>query len=688
MKYWTKLLLNTNEQAPKRLALSCIFALIITGCSSNDESDSEGTTADTTTGSTSGTTTGTTAGTTTENTTGTSDGATSGNDPTAGIGTDSTAGTTPAELGPLPNPALSEAPSANDEPTLLDSIFHTASPLQLVGNPGARIPEAVEVELTDADFEAGPLPAVISVPDNIDPATNAPPMFENLNDVETVAGELLEVLYKPVDADGDLPGMFPEELPAGGSFDDNFDGTKTFRWQPLQMDVGINEFTVTALDNRNNQYRTTRTIRIKVTLPEDPSNIPNVAPTLEPFVDHTVRLNDPVVLELKGIDLNGTIATLELLTDLPGASFVQHPRFEEIYTLQFIPTSVGLLEIDVLARDSIDSSLTSVGTVSVNVLAESEFTGNGQRLRELAASRNIKFGFAALPFFYNRPDGAIYAAIAAAEFDLVSPESTMKMAIVNPFPGRYEFADVDNLITFAKQHNIEVHGHPLVWHRQVPDWILDAEPESLNGHMREYIVRLMSRYKDDINLWDVVNEPIGDNGGFRESVWYQGMGESYLDIAYRQAREMDPDAILVLNDFDIAIDGPKADTLFTMIDSLQEQQTPLDAIGFQMHLFTSFDQFDEVRANFQKVADRDLDIYITELDVSLNGEDSFETQAQVYKTIVEICLDQPRCKAIQTWGFTDQYSFREVFLPLLFDKDYQTKPAYDAIQSTLENYSR
>ncbi len=640
MKDWIKFIHSPVTCSRACVIVACVSLLIVTGCSGSGDDD------------------------------------TNNEDTTIGALT---------SLGPLPNPSLTEAPSADDEPIPEPGIFNTASPLQLVRNPGPRIPQPIEVELTDADFAAGPLPAIVSIPDDLDPANNAAPRFENLNDVEVVAGELLEVLYKPVDDDGDLPGMFPEELPVGGSFDDNLDGTKTFRWQPLQMDVGINEFTVTALDFRNNQYRTTRTIRIKVTLPEDPSSIPNVAPTLDPFVPHTVRRNDPVVLELKGIDLNGTLATLELLSDLPGSSFVQHPRFEEIYTLQFTPTTVGPLDIDVLVRDTVDTSLTSIGTVTVDVLAESDFNRNGQRLRDLAAARNIKFGFAALPFFYHRPDGGIYAAIAAEEFNLVSPESSMKMATVNPFPGRYEFADVDNLVAYAKQNDIEVHGHPIVWHRQVPDWILNAEPTSLQGHMREYIVRLMNRYKDDVKLWDVVNEPIGDNGGYRESVWYKGMGERYLDIAFQQAREQDPEATLVLNDFDIAINGPKADTLFNMIDSLQARNIPLDAIGFQLHVFTSFDQFEEVRSNFQKVADRDLDIYITELDVALNGEDGFDKQAQVYRSIVEICLEQPRCKAIQTWGFTDQYSFREVFTPLFFGKDYQPKPAYTAIQNALEN---
>ena len=90
-----------------------------------------------------------------------------------------------------------------------------------------------------------------------------------------------------------------------------------------------------------------------------------------------------------------------------------------------------------------------------------------------------------------------------------------------------------------------------------------------------------------------------------------------------------------------------------------------------------------VEANFQKAADLDLDIYITELDVSLSDGATLEQQANVYRRVLDICLRQPRCKGLQTWGFTDQYSWRREFKPLLLDEAYQPKPAYRALQERL-----
>ncbi len=579
--------------------------------------------------------------------------------------------------------SLTAGPGADDQPIAEAPAFNTASGFVVVREPGPRLPVEATVEYTDADFDAG-LPAIVlQVPDGFDTTTNLPPNFDNLQNVSVMAGELVEVVYRPVDPEGELPGMFPEELLQGSSFDDNFDGTKTFRWRPLQMDVGINAFTVTALDPANDSYRASQTIFIKVELPDDPSTIPNVAPMLDEFRPHTVRVNDPVVIELKGIDLNGDTPILEI-PDLPvGGSFNQHPRFAEIYVLKFVPTTTGTLTIDVVARDSIDSALTAEESISISVLAASAFTTTGQPLRALAEVRDLRIGFAALQSFYHRPDGAIYADIAEREFNFVTPENSMKMDQINPEPGRFQFAATDNLVSFAQSADMTVHGHPIIWYRQLPNWIEQAPLTQVEQHMSEYISRLMSRYKDDVTVWDVINEPLADNGSLRDSIWHKAMGESYIDKAFAQARAVAPDAQLLINEFDISMEGPKATALFALIDRMQANDIPLDGIGFQMHFFTSFDQFTELDANFAKVAERDLDIYITELDVSLAQGATLAQQASVYERVVSLCLAQPRCKAIQTWGLTDQYSFRSIFDPLLFNRSYQAKPAYTAVQGVL-----
>jgi len=592
----------------------------------------------------------------------------------------------PLTLTALPTPPLTEAPGANAEPISEGGNLHSVTGFLPVINSGERIPEKEPVNISLEDFLAGPLEPQIQVPAGVDVLTNAAPFFEGLEDQEVIAGQQLSVRFDPRDPDGGLPGMFPEEVPEGGQFVDNFDGTKSLVWTPLQGDVGIREFTAVAIDPLDSQYRTRQTIRIRIQLPDDPSAIPNRPPRIEAFLPHTVRVNDPVAIELKGRDLNDTVPVLSI-ADLPvGATFTQHPQFEEVYVLRFVPVETGIQTFTVVSIDAADPNVTNSDVVSIEVLAEEDFEIAGSRLRTLAENRDFKIGFASRQEFYHRPDGEIYAITGASEFNLVTPENSLKMDLVNPLPGRYRFADADNLVTYAAQNDMQIHGHPLIWYTQVPEWVEDTPTDEREIHMREYITRVLERYQDSITLWDIVNEPMDEDGSLRNSVWFQGMGESYIDVAFVQAREILPEGTLILNDYDIEINGPKADGFFSLIERMQLRGTPLDAVGFQMHLFSTFDRFDEVRENFQRAADLGLDLYVTELDVSFpegSTDRDLQLQADVYREILSICLEQERCKALQTWGFTDQYSWREPLDPLMFDARYQPKPAYFAIQQRL-----
>ncbi|ASJ70639.1 endo-1,4-beta-xylanase [Granulosicoccus antarcticus] len=590
---------------------------------------------------------------------------------------------TPLVLEPLPNPPLTEAPSADDEPVPFDSVFHTVTDYALVRDTGPRIDDEIIADLTEADFSAGLPEAEITVPAEVDTASNGAPFFEGLSNVRVEAGQRLEIRYVPRDPEGELPGMFPLALPEGATFDDNFDGTKTLNWQTYQADIGITGFTVVAIDPDNGEYRSSQTVLIAIDPPSDPASVPNIAPSIVPIATYTVRAGDPVSIFIIGTDRNGTTPSIELVDPPANAILTPDARTPEWQILHAVPETAGTLIIDVLTRDADDPSLTGLDQITLNVVEPADFERSGERLKAAAAGSNVQFGSAISPVFYMQADGALYESIAASEFGVMSPESSMKWIAINPVPGQFEFADMDNLISFAKANDMQVRGHPLVWHRSLPDWVEQSEVEDREVHMREFITRVMNRYSDDVTYWDVINEPVADDGGMRDSLWFEAMGEQYIDIAFAQARELDPTAVLVLNEYDIGFAGPKFDGLLSLLDRLEAREVPVDAVGFQLHVFSSFDQFDELAANMAAIAERGLDIHITELDVAIVNDDSEQTQADVYSSIVDTCLAQVRCTVIQSWGFTDRYSFRTTQSPLYLNTDYVTKPAYQALQEAL-----
>lgn len=589
----------------------------------------------------------------------------------------------PVVLTPLPNPPLTAAPSADDEPVPFDSVFHTVTGYPLVRDTGPRIETLIEADFTEADFSDGLPDPVISLPAGVDPATNAAPFFDGLENVRVEAGQLLELRYIPQDSDGGLPGMFPQQLPEGATFDDNFDGTKTLTWQTYEADIGINEFVVVAVDPADSDYRSSQAVLIAVDPPTDPASVPNIAPTIQEISTYTVRAGDPVSIFIIGVDRNGTVPSIELVDPPAGAILTPDARSPDWQILQVTPEAAGTLVIDVLTRDARDASLTGLDQITLQVLSPASFERSGTRLRTAAASSNINFGSAISPVFYMQADGGVYEYIAETEFGVMTPESSLKWEIINPLPGVFEFADMDNLVSFARINDMQVRGHPLVWHRSLPEWVEQTNATTRETHMREFIKRMIDRYADDFTFWDVVNEPVAADGGLRNSLWLEAMGERYIDVAFAQARALDPTATLVLNEFDIGFASPKIDGLLSLLDRLIEREVPVDAVGFQLHVFSSFDQFDELANNMNAIAERGLYIHITELDVAMVDGSNEQTQANVYKRIIEVCLSQPRCTVVQTWGFTDRYSFRTLQEPLYLDRDYASKPAYQALQEAL-----
>lgn len=586
-------------------------------------------------------------------------------------------------LDPLPNPPLTEGPSDDDEPVPFDAVFHTVTDYPLVRDTGPRIEADIVSVLTEADFAAGLPDPVITVPVGVDPATNEAPFFEGLANVRVEAGQLVQIRFVPRDPEGELPGMFSQVLPEGATFDDNFDGTKTLNWQTYEADVGISQFVVVAIDPEASEYRSAQAVLIAVDPPSDPASVPNIAPSIEPVSTYTVRAGDPVSIFIIGTDRNGTVPGIELVDPPAGAILTPDPRTPEWQILQAVPEAAGTVVIDVLTRDADDSSLTGLDQIILNVLDPADFERSGNRLKDLAPGSGVAFGSAISPVFYLQADGGIYESIAASEFGVLTPESSMKWIAINPQPGRFEFADMDNLVSFARVNGMQVRGHPLVWYRSLPEWVEQTDADEREIHMREYITRVMDRYSDAVSYWDVVNEPMADDGSLRDSLWLEAMGEQYIDVAFAQARELDPTSVLVLNEYDIGFAGPKFDGLLGLLDRLSERAVPVDAVGFQLHVFSSFEQYDELAANMAAIAERGLDIHVTELDVAIVDNDSEQTQATVYARLVQTCLAQPRCTVLQTWGFTDRYSFRTSQTPLYLDRDYAIKPAYQALQEAL-----
>ena len=148
------------------------------------------------------------------------------------------------------------------------------------------------------------------------------------------------------------------------------------------------------------------------------------------------------------------------------------------------------------------------------------------------------------------------------------------------------------------------------------------------------------------------------------------------------------------NDYNAEPLGVKSDAVYAMAQDFKARGVPFDGVGFQFHVDLAFDNpntLSSVASNFQRFAALGLEIHITELDIRLGDSTSasLNAQAKLYGELAAICVQQPSCELFQTWGFTDKYSWIPQFFPgqgwaLLWDGNYQKKPAYSSVNKALQ----
>jgi endo-1,4-beta-xylanase len=169
-------------------------------------------------------------------------------------------------------------------------------------------------------------------------------------------------------------------------------------------------------------------------------------------------------------------------------------------------------------------------------------------------------------------------------------------------------------------------------------------------------------------------------------------GTAYIEQAFRWAHEADPQALLFYNEAEGEGLNHKSDAIYAMVKDFKRRGVPIDGVGLQLHISRLDFDAAPIAANIGRLTALGVQVHITELDVSLPldatggaRKDDLLCQAEIYRSVVRACLQSAGCTAIQTWGFTDKYSWiashshgtRGAALP--FDRAYKPKPAYDAL---------
>lgn len=301
--------------------------------------------------------------------------------------------------------------------------------------------------------------------------------------------------------------------------------------------------------------------------------------------------------------------------------------------------------------------------------------------------------------------GETFREILLNDFNSITAENDMKMAEIFRGPDDYNFTRGDAIVEYAREHALRVHGHALVWHASVPGWLnnhsgTDEEFAILIENYIKVTVAHFAEFKDDegnaiVASWDVLNEYF-EGSIPRNSIFKQRMGDDYYQKLFQWAREADPDVKLFYNDYNIAGQQGKRTAILNMVSDLQSNGIAIDGIGMQMHLNHDWPSSD-LPTSIEEVAATGLLVHVSELDVKVNYNDDvtefteersaeqadqYQRAAYYYTTLVP----PSQQFGITIWGMRDVdswlYSGGSDW-PLIFDNDYQPKPAYYSFKTGL-----
>lgn len=312
-------------------------------------------------------------------------------------------------------------------------------------------------------------------------------------------------------------------------------------------------------------------------------------------------------------------------------------------------------------------------------------------------------------------------------FNSIVAENCMKSEVIQPTEGQFDFTLSDQIVALAENNKAFMVGHTLIWHSQTAPWMFvdeegnPASRELLISRMKKHITSVVGRYKGKVHGWDVVNEALLEDGTYRQSEYYNIIGPEFIELAFQFAHEADPEAELYYNDYNL-YQPQKRSIAIEMVKGLQAKGIRIDAIGMQAHYGLNMDIFHNIEASIQAFSKLDIDVMVTELDVSVLPFPSEEITAEVsqsyankpefnpytsalpdtmqaqlsnyYSKLFNLYVQHSdKISRVTFWGVNDKQSWRNYWpingrtdYPLLFDRNSEPKTAFDAVmQAAIKN---
>lgn len=307
------------------------------------------------------------------------------------------------------------------------------------------------------------------------------------------------------------------------------------------------------------------------------------------------------------------------------------------------------------------------------------------------------------------------AVLVPQQFNAITPENIMKAEVIHPQWGRYNFDLADEIVEYGKKYNIKVNGHTLIWHSQLPAFMLNMlSADSVKQYFTNHINTVAGRYSGKVFSWDVVNEALNEDGSMRKSVFPDKLGDDFVTEAFRLTQAASPNTQLYYNDYNNEQPKKRAGCI-ALIKKIQAAGVRIDGVGIQGHWRANNIPLKDIEESIIEYSKLGIKVMFTELDlsvllnpwnddgadVSLKATNSAEMnpytnglpdsmQAKLtkgYEDLFRLFLKhKDKISRVTFWGVNDGQSWLNGWpipdrtnYPLLFDRNFKPKPAFDAV---------
>ena len=368
-----------------------------------------------------------------------------------------------------------------------------------------------------------------------------------------------------------------------------------------------------------------------------------------------VRYDIPFVndLDLKGEDVQVALSFgyKNQIIEVGGFEFYNYGKSVKVEDLPSMKYTYNGRDPDAQWRKDALSRIEEIrkGDFSVNVVDKAGEPVPNASVKVDMTKHEFKFGTAVANYrlFHSNQDGQRYRENLLKYFNTATAESAFKAPLLeDPVEREKAYREAQ----WYYDNNMEFRGHTLVWERK--DMLPAAVYKAIENKDAEATVRLMKKFitdtaapiKGKVAQWDVMNEPVG-NPLIRDLAGWDTLVEWYTMM-----REIDPDAMLYVNDNRIeGLEPSRLEPFMEIVKYLIDHDAPLDGIGIQSHLGNGLDPEVALR-KFDVLSQFGQDLMITEFDCST---DDVDLQADMSRDYLIAAFSHPKMVGFICWGFWD-----------------------------------